>query len=61
IHTMGLVTLTHTPNPMAFLSEILERPAHERAYVVIPVGYPADDTRVPVISKKALDDVLIVI
>ncbi len=60
LHQAGLATLTHTPNPMAFLSEILERPPNERAYVVIPVGYPADDARVPVIDKKPLDQVMIV-
>jgi hypothetical protein len=59
LHQAGLATLTHTPNPMAFLSEILERPPNERAYVVIPVGYPADDARVPVIDKKPLQEVLI--
>ncbi len=60
LHQAGLATLTHTPNPMGFLSEILERPANERAYVVIPVGYPAQDAQVPVISKKPLDEVMIV-
>jgi len=60
LHSAGLATLTHTPNPMGFLSEILERPANERAYVVIPVGYPADDAHVPVITKKPLNEVMIV-
>ena len=59
LHTAGLATLTHTPNPMTFLSEILGRPANERAYVVIPVGYPAADAKVPNITKKPLDEVLI--
>lgn len=59
LHLAGLATLTHTPNPMAFLNEILGRPPNERAYVVIPVGYPADDARVPVIDKKPLDEVLV--
>ncbi len=59
LHTAGLATLTHTPNPMMFLSEILGRPANERAYVVIPVGYPAADAKVPNITKKPLDEVLI--
>lgn len=59
LHLAGLATLTHTPNPMTFLSEILGRPANERAYVVIPVGYPAADARVPNISKKPLAEVLI--
>lgn len=59
LHLAGLATLTHTPNPMTFLAEILGRPANERAYVVIPVGYPAADARVPNISKKPLAEVLI--
>jgi iodotyrosine deiodinase len=59
LHQSGLATLTHTPNPMAFLSEILERPENERAYVVIPVGYPKPDAQVPVITKKPLTEILI--
>ena len=54
VHRMGLVTLTHTPNPMAFLSELLERPANERAMLVLPVGYPAPDARVPDLTRKPL-------
>ncbi|MFN8374877.1 MAG: nitroreductase family protein [Anaerolineae bacterium] len=59
LHQAGLATLTHTPNPMGFLSEILQRPPNERAYVVIPVGYPAEDAEVPVITKKPLNEILI--
>jgi len=59
LHLSGLATLTHTPSPMAFLCEILQRPPHERPFVLIPVGYPADDAHVPVITKKSLDDVLV--
>lgn len=59
LHSAGLATLTHTPSPMGFLSEILNRPSNERAYVVIPVGYPAPDAQVPDISKKSLDEVMI--
>jgi len=55
----GLATLTHTPSPMGFLAEILHRPRNERAYVVIPVGYPAADATVPVISRRPLADVLV--
>ena len=55
----GLATLTHTPSPMKFLSEILDRPANERAFVLIPVGYPADDAEVPAIKKKSLDEITI--
>ena len=47
IQHAGLASLTHTPSPMKFLAELLGRPAHERAYMLIPVGYPADDARVP--------------
>ncbi|MBZ0300571.1 MAG: nitroreductase family protein [Anaerolineae bacterium] len=59
LHLAGLATLTHTPSPMKFLSEILGRPANERPYVLIPVGYPAEDARVPVITKKSLDQVMV--
>ncbi|MBK8247222.1 MAG: nitroreductase family protein [Gemmatimonadetes bacterium] len=55
IHRMGLVSLTHTPNPMAFLAELLGRPANERAYLIMPVGYPARDARVPDIHRKPLE------
>ncbi len=59
IHNMGLVTLTHTPSPMGFLRDILNRPEHEHAMLVMPVGYPAEDAMVPDISRKSLDDVAI--
>ncbi|MCU0305926.1 MAG: nitroreductase family protein [Thermoanaerobaculales bacterium] len=58
VHHMGLVTLTHTPQPMRFLNEILDRPANERPYILFPVGYPARDCRVPAITKKPLEDVV---
>jgi hypothetical protein len=54
---MGLATLTHTPQPMRFLSRILDRPESERPYILFPVGYPAPGCRVPAISKKTVDDV----
>jgi len=57
LHEAGLATLTHTPSPMGFLSEILGRPKHERPYLLIPVGYPAPGARVPVITKKTVDEV----
>ncbi len=60
LHYCGLATLTHTPSPMGFLSELLERPKNERPYLVIPVGYPAADAKVPRIPKKALDEVMVV-
>jgi iodotyrosine deiodinase len=59
LHEAGLATLTHTPSPMGFLRELLGRPTHERAFCVIPVGYPADDATVPAISKKPLEEVLV--
>lgn len=59
LHQSGLATLTHTPNPMGFLSDILQRPPNERAYVVIPVGYPAPDATVPAITKKPLDEIMV--
>ena len=57
LHHAGLATLTHTPSPMRFLNEILERPANERPYVLIPVGYPADDATVPDIQRKSLAEI----
>jgi nitroreductase len=59
IHTMGLVTLTHTPSPMGFLGELLERPANEKAFLVLPVGYPATEAQVPALSRKSLDDIAV--
>jgi hypothetical protein len=59
LHHSGLVTLTHTPSPMRFLGDLLGRADNERAYVVIPVGYPAEDALVPVIGKKSLDEILV--
>ena len=59
IHNMGLVTLTHTPSPMGFLRDILNRPEHEHAMLVMPVGYPTEDAMVPDISRKSLDDIAI--
>ena len=59
IHNMGLVTLTHTPSPMGFLRDILDRPDHEHAMLVLPVGYPAEDAMVPNISRKSLEEVSI--
>jgi len=59
LHLAGLVALTHTPSPMAFLRELLERPANERAYVVIPVGYPVSGAVVPELTRKTIDAVLV--
>ena len=57
LHHAGLATLTHTPSPMNFLGEILNRPPNEKASLLIPVGYPADDTTVPELIKKPLEEV----
>ena len=57
VHNMGLTTLTHTPSPMGFLRDILNRPNHEHAMLVMPVGYPASDAKVPEISRKELTDI----
>ena len=59
LHNAGLATLTHTPSPMAFLTELLDRPAHEKPYLLMPVGFPAEDCEVPDIDRKKLDDVLV--
>lgn len=53
-HHAGLACLTHTPSPMRFLNEILQRPTHERPYLILAVGYPARQARVPSITKKRL-------
>jgi len=60
IHNAGLVSLIHTPSPMKFLQEILNRPENERAFLLIPVGYPAENAEVPEISKKTFEDVCMV-
>jgi len=59
LHHMGLATLTHTPSPMVFLTRILGRPANERPFVLFPIGYPADDCRVPDLKRKTLDEVMV--
>lgn len=59
VHHAGLVALTHTPSPMSFLADILERPAHERPFLLIPVGYPAPGCVVPDIQKKAVGEVVV--
>lgn len=57
VHNMGLVSLTHTPSPMGFLRELLGRPAHEKAMLLMPVGYPADDASVPDLTRKSLGEI----
>ncbi len=57
LHHIGLVTLTHTPSPMGFLSEVLGRPSHERPFMLFPVGHPAEDAVVPDLRRKGLDEI----
>ncbi len=57
IHNAGLVSLTHTPSPMNFLQKILNRPENERPFLLIPVGYPAENAEVPAIERKSIDEV----
>jgi iodotyrosine deiodinase len=57
IHNAGLCTLTHTPSPMNFLKTVLKRPDNERPFLLLPVGYPADDVFVPNIHRKMLDEI----
>jgi iodotyrosine deiodinase len=59
LHEIGLVALTHTPSPMKFLAEILERPENERAYLNIPFGFPSDNCEVPNLKRKPISDILI--
>ncbi|MFA0963293.1 nitroreductase family protein [Roseivirga sp. BDSF3-8] len=57
IHHAGLVSLTHTPSPMNFLTKILNRPENERPFLLIPVGYPAEGAKVPAIARKTLEEI----
>lgn len=59
IHNAGLVTLTHTPSPMKFLQKILNRPENERPFLLIPVGYPANNAQVPTLERKEKEAVII--
>lgn len=59
IHNAGLVALTHTPSPMNFLAKVLERPANEKPFLLIPVGYAADDAEVPDLTRKPLEEVAV--
>ena len=60
LHFAGLATLTHTPSPMGFLEKILKRPKNERAYIMIPVGYPAEDAMVPNLKKKPYSETIMI-
>ena len=57
LHNAGLATLTHTPSPMNFLGKILDRPENEKAYILIPVGYPSEKAEVPNIKKKPFSEI----
>lgn len=57
IHNAGLVTLTHTPSPMDFLAKILERPTNEKPYLLLPVGYPAENALIPDLQRKPIDEI----
>jgi nitroreductase len=57
IHTAGLVSLTHTPSPMGFLNDILNIPPSEKPFLILVVGYPAEDAQVPIIEKKTLFEI----
>ena len=59
LQAAGLCALTHTPSPMRFLAEVLDRPRNEKAFAVIPVGYPEDGAQVPDLARKSLDQVLV--
>jgi iodotyrosine deiodinase len=59
MHHAGLATLTHTPSPMSFLNEILDRPGHERPFLLLVVGHPAEGAKVPRITKKSLEEVAV--
>lgn len=58
LHHAGLATLTHTPSPMGFLGEVLGRPEHEKAFLLIPVGFPTADCEVPKLGRKPLDEII---
>jgi nitroreductase len=59
LHMAGLVTLTHTPSPMKFLNDLLGRPDNERPFLILVVGYPEEDARVPAITKKPIEDIAV--
>jgi iodotyrosine deiodinase len=59
LHRAGLATLTHTPSPMGFLGKVLGRPTNEKAFLLVPVGFPTPDCEVPDLERKSLDEILI--
>jgi iodotyrosine deiodinase len=61
LHHMGLATLTHTPSPMAFLTQLFSRPENERPFVLFPIGFPVDGCKVPTLRRKSLNEVLTIV
>ena len=59
VHHAGLVSLTHTPSPMKFLNEVLDRPPNERAFLILVCGYPEEGAEVPEITKKPIEEIAI--
>jgi nitroreductase len=59
IHQAGLAAVTHTPSPMNFLQEVLDRPDNERAFLLVPVGYPSDEAKVPNIQRKGMEEIAV--
>ena len=57
VHQCGLATLTHTPSPMNFLAEALGRPENEKPFLLLPIGFPAEDAKVPDLKRKSLDEI----
>ena len=57
LHNVGLASLTHTPNPMKFLNQVLERPANERPFLILVTGYPAEGVKVPDIERRSLEEI----
>ncbi len=57
VHQAGLASLTHTPSPMGFLNKLLHRPAHEKPFLLLVVGHPAENARVPDIQRKSLTEI----
>jgi iodotyrosine deiodinase len=58
IHKAGLVTLTHTPSPLNFLADLLDRPKNEKPFLLLPVGFPEDDAQVPLLKRKGLNEIM---
>lgn len=59
IHHAGLISLTHTPSPLNFLSKVLDRPENEKPFLLIPIGYPSEDAVVPILERKKLNEIMV--